>query len=193
MIRRQLLEEALRLFMARGIQNVTLTEIVEAVGISKPFFYKLYPSYGDLIGEVVDEQRTMALEVLDGVLANDDIPFKDEVNAFLSTILSDSGINVQIMMFDVHGHIYKHQSHHAYSEFQKNRAAYYEAVLHRLGVPEGELDASVFGNLYLLLANFRHAEETSLVYMFDGERDATFYFAVKLIAEHISNLRVNNQ
>lgn len=188
-LRRQLREVATRLFMERGVQNVTLTEIVNAVGISKPYFYKLYPSYGELMGESVGEQRALAMEVLDRVLADDDIAFEDEVNAFLCAILGDAEAPAYVMGYDAHGHIYKNQNYGTYIEFQKNHMAHFEAVLQRLGVPEEKISVSVFGNLYMLLASYRLGEENDLVYMFSEERDATINFASKLLAEHITGLR----
>ena len=63
-LKKRLHEIGLDIYLKQGIQNVKLPEILQLAGISKPFFYTFYPSLGDLIIDIIDEQRISIMKLL---------------------------------------------------------------------------------------------------------------------------------
>ena len=188
-IRRELLDIGMDLFIERGIRNTTLADIIQKVGISKPYFYTFFASYGELIGAIIERQRMIGLQLADRVLADDEIPFEDEVYVFLLDLLDNSKFPILMMDPDDTEYVFNQQNHHVYSNFQKNHAGYYEMLMLRFGIPSGKIDPRLFGNLYMILLRYIYADEKNLLFMFHEERDATLQSITKMLADYLTGIR----
>ena len=64
-IRNRLLDVALELYSKHGIRAVRLSDILDVVGISKPFFYKFFESVQEFVIEVLNSQWKRLQEIAD--------------------------------------------------------------------------------------------------------------------------------
>lgn len=54
-IRRQIKENALKLFEKKSVRKTTVAELTDSVGIAKGTFYNFYKSKGELIADILDD------------------------------------------------------------------------------------------------------------------------------------------
>lgn len=76
-------DAALRLFEERGYAAVTVADIAEAAEVSRATVFAYYPAKEDI---VVGDAR-YAIEGLEAVLANPDVPVVDAVRAWLRSLV----------------------------------------------------------------------------------------------------------
>src|SRR5579859_968905 len=66
--RRQLLEAALEVFVARGYHAAAMDEIAERAGVSKPVLYQHFPGKQELYLALLDESVERLIESVDAAL-----------------------------------------------------------------------------------------------------------------------------
>lgn len=72
-IRNKIIEAAISLFEAKGIEDTTLEDICETADISRPTFYSYYPSKNELISALVEKLWiNVASEVAEKSIAKDE-------------------------------------------------------------------------------------------------------------------------
>lgn len=187
--KKELADAAMKLYLERGIPNVYLADVIKEVGISKPYFYTLYSSYGELLSVVLESTNEGTLQMLDETLADDSIPFEDEVYEFLIKNLNYSGHPLFVANLTDSMTIFKRQNFQTFQNFQKNHLALYDTILNKLGIPEEKLNRKMFGNTFLALLMDVSLSDEDLVLSFPEEREASVKFQAKMLADRLTSLR----
>jgi len=93
--RRQILQEARRLFFTMGYHGTTMDAISEALGMGKPFLYRHFPTKLDLLTELYDQAISMSEDALHRALESGNSPettIRDFVRNYLEVVVTEREI-----------------------------------------------------------------------------------------------------
>jgi len=76
--RRQLLDAAMEVFVARGYHAAAMDEIAERAGVSKPVLYQHFPGKQDLYLALLDESVGRLVEEMSGQTLTVDAKYVDD-------------------------------------------------------------------------------------------------------------------
>lgn len=81
---RDLLSVGLEMLSQRGLKNTRLQDILQAVGISKPFFYgNYYTSLAELVIHIIDYEMALLLQAAKDDAARQDISLEEKINRLI--------------------------------------------------------------------------------------------------------------
>lgn len=83
--RREVLDEAARLFYERGYRGTSMDDVAEAVGLTKGTLYHHFPSKAQILTEIYDEATDFVLEATAG--RDQNLSPEDEVRALIRGIM----------------------------------------------------------------------------------------------------------
>ena len=86
--RKQVLQQALKVFWHQGYEATSMTDLMQATGLSKSSFYNTFASKHECLLEAFDSYRADRLRDMDRVLAGDNA--KESIATFFRMIVSDA-------------------------------------------------------------------------------------------------------
>lgn len=179
----------LEIYLKQGIQNVKLPEILQLAGISKPFFYTFYPTLGDLIIDIIDEQRMSILQLLQQTQADDTLDWRGKIEAFLHPLLHHKEHRFFILSPEEEVWLYQRLTKQCFDSFQKSQIQFYEDLLTAWDIPLSAISPQVVGNYLLSLIIVRNNAPVSLPFLFHEYLDETAALQIQLFIDHLETLR----
>ena len=142
-VRSDILRVATRLFAHRGFDRISVREVVDAAGVTKPALYYYFDSKEGLLREVVTHQMTILRDLVSRALEGTG-PISDRIRVFLESYLEaayDDPDGVRVLM-NLRAH------NHEGAVFEEVRTNYEGAISALSGLVEqgrasGELRAGV--------------------------------------------------
>ena len=171
-LKKRLHEIGLDIYLKQGIQNVKLPEILQLAGISKPFFYTFYPSLGDLIIDIIDEQRISIMKLLEKTQADETLDWRGKIEAFLYPLLHHREHRFFILSPEEEVWLYQRLTKQCFDSFQKSQIAFYEDLLAAWEVPLTAIAPQIMGN-YLLSSLLYETMPQPLSFLFHEYLDET--------------------
>ncbi len=186
-IREKLLTAGLEQFCKYGVRQVRLRDILAAAGISKPFFYTFFPSFGEFATKVLERQRELMLEIQAEQLGKKEVPFEEQVFVCLRTFLEKGcwAVNQEEGRY-----IYRQQAAGLHASFLAGNLEFYDTLLERFGVPAARLDRQIFGNAMQALLDHYFADPSGQVFYFQEKRQEAVLLQCKLLAAYVTSLRL---
>lgn len=96
--RREILDTARGLFMARGYEACTIHDVIDAVGIAKGTFYHYFRSKTDLLEELLDMIAQEILDRLDPIVRDRDRSAVDRLEAYFQQSLTVKAESPELMV-----------------------------------------------------------------------------------------------
>lgn len=183
---------ALNIYLKKGIQNVKLPEILHLAGISKPFFYTFYPSLGDLIIDIIDDQRMEILAILSQTQADDTLDWGGKIEAFLKTLLHHREHRLFILSPEEEVWLYQRLTKKSFDAFQSMQIQFYGELMKTWSVPFTAAAPQVIGNYLLSLIIIRNNAPKSLPFLFHDYLDETADLQIQLLIDYLDALRSQN-
>ena len=173
----KILETAHHLFMARGYVGVSINEVVQTVGITKPSLYYHYADKESLYAAVAERALdTMGTE-LRAAISDADMPFAHQLRAVILAIQAHNGEDFRMMRHEMRVHLDTTHQHRIGMRFYASMMAPIETLMER-GISLGELvgrSASELAMLFLCLIEAFTGPEAMAVHL-------------RLTADHISEM-----
>ena len=173
----KILETAHHLFMARGYVGVSINEVVQTVGITKPSLYYHYADKESLYAAVAERALdTMGTE-LRAAISDADVPFAHQLRAVILAIQAHNGEDFRMMRHEMRVHLDATHQHRVGMRFYASMMAPIETLMER-GISLGQLvgrSASELAMLFLCLIEAFTGPEAMAVHL-------------RLTADHISEL-----
>lgn len=191
-LKKRLHEIGLDIYLKQGIQNVKLPEILQLAGISKPFFYTFYPSLGDLIIDIIDEQRISIMKLLEKTQADETLDWRGKIEAFLYPLLHHREHRFFILSPEEEVWLYQRLTKQCFDSFQKSQIAFYEDLLAAWEVPLTAIAPQIMDNYLLSLIIVRNNAPTSLPFLFHEYLDETAALQIRLFIDHLESLRLQS-
>lgn len=91
--RQTIMTEGRRLYLAGGLNGVSLSRLADAAGIAKTSFYAFFPSKEDLILDLLAAEAPGVSNRVMNLLADPTLPARDALSGFLRALLAEYETN----------------------------------------------------------------------------------------------------
>ena len=163
--RNTLFEKGLQMIVERSYKNVTVDDLVNLIGSSKGYFYRLFESKEDFFLQAISWQMTKNLEVLSE--AHKDGSSLEELSQLYKKLFLQASTTNYMDLF----YIYSKVSEEQWKRFRDFEEAHYLKVVKLLGKDPAVCNPKVLSNLstmiYLSYGMTQYAP-----YLFEEKNDA---------------------
>ena len=163
--RNTLFEKGLQMIVERSYKNVTVDDLVNLIGSSKGYFYRLFESKEDFFLQAISWQMTKNLEVLSE--AHKDGSSLEELSQLYKKLFLQASTTNYLDLF----YIYSKVSEEQWKRFRDFEEAHYIKVVKLLGKDPAVCNPKVLSNLstmiYLSYGMTQYAP-----YLFEEKNDA---------------------
>ena len=163
--RNTIFEKGLQMIVERSYKNVTVDDLVNLIGSSKGYFYRLFESKEDFFLQAISWQMTKNLEVLSE--AHKDGSSLEELSQLYKKLFLQASTTNYMDLF----YIYSKVSEEQWKRFRDFEEAHYIKVVKLLGKDPAVCNPKVLSNLstmiYLSYGMTQYAP-----YLFEEKNDA---------------------
>ena len=192
-IRQRLLEVGLDEFAQKGCRKVRIEDILQKVGISKPFFYTFFPSKEELILCILEYQRERLYRLVRETLADENRDWEEKLGDFLVRCLHAEREKLFIMTQVEELYVYKHLRPEYIQAFQNGQVEFYAELLQMWGISREKCPPKVFGNLILSVLLVHNSAAESLPFFFVEDLEQTSETQARMLAHYFAGLREAKQ
>lgn len=191
-IRIQLLKVGTKLYATQGIKQTHLQDILSEVNISKPFFYKFYPSLQEFIIAVLDYQWLRVDEIICEIESHKDWDWEQKARKllFLFNRLKENKLIVMSQEEEVW--VYKQLSQDAYEKFMSKQLTFFERLLLLWEIPQDACNPYVLANLVLSMTIVRNYGKEALPFLYTDKLDESSNAQIECIIQYLKHIKTNN-
>lgn len=188
-IKEQLLNTALEMYSQHGIREVTLMDVLKAVGISKPFFYTFYDSVQEFVISVLEYQWTKFPKLLETIDAKAGLSWEDRIYTLLKQMIYYTGTGFLIMTQEEEVWVRKHINDERYREFMNDQILFFDHLLERWDIPKEKCDPKVLANMMLTTILVHSSAKNSLPFLYLDDIDQTAEAQVRSIIAYLKSIK----
>lgn len=119
-----------------GPKGTTLQDILQAVGISKPFFYgNYYSSLAQLVLHIINYENMLLLREVQESVRNQDMSLEEMIHHFWDMVTHSRQYHFFVMTQEEEMWVYKHLSPEEFETYQQGQEQFYEQVLALWHIP----------------------------------------------------------
>ena len=186
---RDLLSVGLEMLSQRGLKNTRLQDILQAVGISKPFFYgNYYTSLAELVIHIIDYEMALLLQAAKDDAARQDISLEEKINRLNQMAVHSRQHHFFVMTQEEEMWVYKHLSPVEFEVYQQGQARFYEQVLALWQIPQEKCSPKELGNLILSVVLIYNSAARSLPFFFPEELEQTAKAQATALSRYLASL-----
>lgn len=157
-----------------GPKGTTLQDILQAVGISKPFFYgNYYSSLAQLVLHIINYENMLLLRDVQESVRNQDMSLEEMIHHFLDMVTHSRQYHFFVMTQEEEMWVYKHLSPEEFETYQQGQEQFYEQVLALWHIPQEKCRPKELGNLILSVVLTYNSAARSLPFFFPEELERT--------------------
>lgn len=186
---RDLLSVGLEMLSQRGLKNTRLQDILQAVGISKPFFYgNYYTSLAELVIHIIDYEMALLLQAAKDDAARQDISLEEKINRLIQMAVHSRQHHFFVMTQEEELWVHKHLSPEDFDIYQQGQVQFYEQLLSLWHIPEEKCTPKELGNLLLTVVLIYNSAARSLPFFFPEELERTAQAQAAALSRYLSSL-----
>ncbi|MFM2308790.1 MAG: hypothetical protein RLY87_911 [Chloroflexota bacterium] len=173
----KILETAHHLFMERGYVGVSINEVVQTVGITKPSLYYHYADKEALYAAVAERALELMGAELSAAIADESIGYEQQLTAVIMTIQAHNAEDFRMMRHEIRVHLDATHQQRVGIRFYASMMAPIETLMERgiaLGYYVGRSARELAMMFFCLVEAFTGPEATAV--------------PLRLTAEHISGM-----
>lgn len=187
-IKEDLLQCVLKLIHEKGYIHTSVTNIAQAAGISKAYFYTLFPSKEVLITEALKKQEKAAVEKASEIARMQGIPSEEKLQRFLEWLAEVINDSFFFLTPDEAGDVSRQLSFSEREQFFVNLVRQQKKILAAFGIYMNEEDIRVFGNLIINLFMICSSRGKDYCY-YDEALDDSIHQLIKGIVAFVSECK----
>lgn len=188
-VRLRLLETALNMYSQNGIKKVRLSDILDVVGISKPFFYTFFDSVQEFVLRVLDFQWTRYAALLDGYRAEQDRPWQEQLRELLNKTVHYSQNGLLVMTQEEEVWVRARLDDARYETFMENQVNFFQQLLALSGVSETCCPPKVLGNMVISAVLIYNSARRALPFLYLDELERTARAQMEAIIAYLETLK----
>lgn len=184
-----LLAVGLEMLSQRGLKNTKLQDILQAVGISKPFFYNnYYTSLAELVIHIINYEVPLLLQVVREDAARQDITPEEKIERLLYRVTHSRQHHLFVMTQEEEMWVYKHLGPEKFATYQQGQVRLYEQVLSLWHISQEKCTLKELGNLILSVVLIYNSAARSLPFFFSEELERTAQAQVTALSRYLASL-----
>lgn len=182
-LRVKLLETALDLYSKNGVRNVRLVDILQVVGISKPFFYTFFDSVQEFVLCVIDFQWIRLTEIADEIEMQTALPWQQRARMLFDTVVHYREHGLLVMTQAEEVWVRARLDEARFRAFMERQLGFFALLLRRWDVPQGACTPAAFGNLILsMIITYNSAQQAFPFFYLNALEDTAAAQAEAIIA-----------
>ena len=188
-IRQALLDTGLEMAGHGGLKCLHLAELTRAVGISKPYFYTFFDSLEDFTLQMMEEQRSRLLRLLERELARPGGSWEERVEAFFRTILRHRDNGILVMTQREEADLHSRLTPERFADFRPGQQMFFRRVMELLDIPPERIRPEVLGNLVFSCVLIYNSAPESMPFFFAEHLEETAELHVRFLVRYLASLR----
>ena len=182
----KLLKVSVEMLSQKGLKETKLQDILQKVGISKPFFYgSYYSSLAELVVAVLHEQRTLLLKEAE---KNAQKGAKEQIQSFLSTVTFNREGRFFVMTQQEELWTYRNLSQADFEKFQQSQERFFAQLLQIWNIPPEKCSPKELLNLILSVLLIHNSAAQSLPFFFEEELEKTARTQIEALSSYLAGL-----
>ncbi len=184
-----LLSVGLEMLSQHGLREAKLKDILEAVGISKPFFYSnYYASLAELVIHIIDYEMSLLLQMISDYAQRPDMTWEEKIHHVLEQVTHSRQHHFFIMTQEEELWVYKRLSPEDFALYQQGQLQFYSQVLALWHIPQDRCTPKELGNLILSVALIYNSAARSLPFFFSEELKRTAQSQITALSRYLASL-----
>lgn len=172
-----------------GPKGTTLQDILQAVGISKPFFYgNYYSSLAQLVLHIINYENMLLLREVQESVRNQDMSLEEMIHHFWDMVTHSRQYHFFVMTQEEEMWVYKHLSPEEFETYQQGQEQFYEQVLALWHIPQEKCRSKELGNLILSVVLTYNSAARSLLFFFPEELERTAQAQATALSRYLDSL-----
>ena len=188
-IKIKLLEVGLQLYSHQGIKQTRLEDILSVVGISKPFFYKFYPSVENFIICAITYQWKYIDTILDKLKKQTELTWQQKLYKLFHQFVDYKNNGILVMTQEEEVWVRKKLDNKTYDEFMNFQVTFFEKLLHLCDIKKEKCDPEVLANLILSAIIIHSSAKKALPFFYVEKLDETAEAQIQAIIAYLSSLK----
>lgn len=186
----KLLEIGLEIYSKNGIRAIKLVDILEEVGISKPFFYKFFGSIQEFVIEVLNSQWKHLNLILDEAEKESNGCWKKKVTYTLNRFIHHHEHGLLTMTQEEEVWVRARISDELYNSFMDTQLHFFEDLFNRWEISQGKCTPKILANLILTIVIVYGSAKKSLPFFHLDELDCTVKAQIECLVLYLESLRI---
>lgn len=190
-VRVRLLETALALYSKYGIREVYLSDILQDVGISKPFFYKFFGSVAEFVIAVINSQWERLSDMMDETVLQSSGCWREQVRLALDYLIHHREHGLLVMTQEEEVWVRNRLSDEQYENFMATQAMYFAILLQRWNIPSEKCNPRLLSNMIVSMIVTYNSGQRALPFLYLDELEHTAHAQAESILLYLESLRIN--
>lgn len=184
-----LLTVGLKMLSQRGLKRTKLQDILQVVGISKPFFYgNYYTSLAELVIQIINYEIKLLLQISCEDAARKDLSLEEQIHRFLDRVVYSRQHQFFVMTQEEELWVHRHLSAENFSLYQQGQARFYEQLLNIWHISQEKCTPKELGNLMLSVVLIYNSATHSLPFFFSEELERTTRAQIAILSRYLASL-----
>ena len=188
-IRENLLETVIRLIAERGLIHSSVDLLCREAGISKTFFYSLFPSKEELVFQALRHQQPRLLRRARALRADPALTWRQGAEQFLRDCCYGARSSIAVLSIEEEQAVYRCLAPENFQVFRRDQLVFFGQVLAIFGLPAGAVDPRLFGNLALAMMMVYKAIPDAMPFLFPEAAGDMVEFQVKALVDEMERAR----
>ena len=188
-IKEQLLLEATRCIVERGLIHSSVDLLCKEVGISKTFFYSLFSSKEELVLQALRHQQPRLLSQAQALMDDPALTWRQGVEQFLRDCCYGTRSSIAVLSIEEEQEAYRCLAPENFQVFRRDQLVFFGQVLAIFGIPAGAVDPRLFGNLALAMMMVYKAIPDTMPFLFPEVAEDMVEFQVKALVDEMERVR----
>ena len=188
-VREQLLQETTRCIVERGLIHSSVDLLCKRVGISKTFFYSLYPSKEELVLQTLRHQQPRLLRRAQALMDDPALTWRQGAEQFLRDCCYGAKSSIAVLSIEEEQEAYRCLAPENFQVFRRDQLVFFGQVLAIFGIPAGTVDPRLFGNLALSMTMVYKAIPDTMPFLFPEVAEDMVEFQIRALVDEMEQAR----
>mgnify|MGYP005811818177 FL=1 len=188
-VREQLLQETTRCIVERGLIHSSVDLLCKRVGISKTFFYSLYPSKEELVLQTLRHQQPRLLRRAQALMDDPALTWRQGAEQFLRDCCYGTKSSIAVLSIEEEQEAYRCLAPENFQVFRRDQLVFFGQVLAIFGIPAGTVDPRLFGNLALSMMMVYKAIPDTMPFLFPEVAEDMVEFQIRALVDEMEQAR----
>ena len=188
-VREQLLQETIRCIVERGLIHSSVDLLCKRVGISKTFFYSLYPSKEELVLQTLRHQQPRLLRRAQALMDDPALTWRQGAEQFLRDCCYGTKSSIAVLSIEEEQEAYRCLAPENFQVFRRDQLVFFGQVLAIFGIPAGTVDPRLFGNLALSMMMVYKAIPDTMPFLFPEVAEDMVEFQIRALVDEMEQAR----
>ena len=188
-IRENLVEEAIRCIVERGLIHTSVDLLCQKADISKTFFYTLFSSKEELVLQALRHQQPRLLARARALMDDPSLTWRQGAEQFLRDCCYGTRSSIAVLSIEEEQEAYRCLAPENFQVFRRDQLVFFGQVLTIFGIPAGAVDPRLFGNLALAMMMVYKAIPDTMPFLFPEVAEDMVEFQVKALVDEMERAR----